>query len=301
MKNIGIFSGVAASAIWGGMYVISKVVLDVVPPFLLLTIRLILGSLTLGIIVALKGGIGFSRQQFLQVIGVGWVGYGVSVSLQFIGTKLSSASNGALVTSSVPAFILLFAALIMHERITARKLLALLISSTGVLVVIDPRTMRLSPELFLGNLSLVAASITWALYSVLVRKVTRNLGTLPVSLVAFWGGFLVTLPGSAWELRNIGVGSITPGVIWGILYLGIISTALAMYLWNTAFAMLDAGVASLTLFAQPVVGAGLGAIFLGEQLTSLFLIGGLLICLGVWLASTGTATSPPSRFSEIRV
>ena len=301
MKNIGILSGIAASAIWGGMYVISKVVLDVVPPFTLLTIRLVLGSLTLGIIIALKGGTGFSRSQFLQVMGVGWVGYGVSVSLQFIGTKLSTASNGALVTSSVPAFILLFAALIMHERITARKLLALLISSIGVLVVIDLRSMRLSPDLFLGNLSLAAASVTWGLYSVLVRKITRNLDTLPVSLVAFWGGFLVTLPGSAWELKNVGIGALTPGVIWGILYLGIISTALAMYLWNYAFATLEAGVASLTLFAQPLVGAGLGALFLGERLTSLFLIGGLLICLGLWLASTGTTITPPSRDSGIPV
>jgi drug/metabolite transporter (DMT)-like permease len=65
----------------------------------------------------------------------------------------------------------------------------------------------------------------------------------------------------------------------------VISTALAMYLWNNAFAKLEAGVASLTFFAQPVVGAGLGALLLGEQLTPLFLLGGALIGMGLWLAS----------------
>jgi drug/metabolite transporter (DMT)-like permease len=72
-------------------------------------------------------------------------------------------------------------------------------------------------------------------------------------------------------------------VIAGVLFLGIISTALAMYLWNTAFALLEAGVASLTFFAQPVVGTALGAYFLGERLTPLFLIGGVLIGLGIYL------------------
>jgi drug/metabolite transporter (DMT)-like permease len=286
MKRIGILSGLAASAIWGGMYVISKVVLNVIPPFTLITMRLILGVLTLWVIIRLKGGVRFTRRQTLQVIGVGWIGYGISIGFQFVGTKLSTASNGSLVTSSVPAFILVFAALIMHEPITTRRLVALVISTLGVLVVIDPRSTRLSSDLFLGNLCLVAASITWALYSVLIRKVTRNLDTLPVSLVAFFGGFLVTIPAGAWEMSTSGMGQITFGVLLGVLYLGIISTALAMYLWNNAFAILEAGVASLTLFAQPVVGAGLGALLLGERLTPLFLIGGVLIGVGMWLATS---------------
>lgn len=286
MNRIGILSGVAASAIWGGMYVVSKVVMEVIPPFTLLTLRLVLGTLTLWIITLFTGGIGFTRKQLLQVLGVGWVGYGVSLGFQFVGTKLSTASNGSLVTSSTPAFVILFAAVILREQITRRKLLALAVSTLGVLAVIDPRSAKISPDFFWGNLSLVAAAITWALYSVLIRKVTRSLDTLRVSLVAFWGGMLVTIPAGWWEISRLGIGEITPGIVWGILFLGIISTALAMYLWNTAFATLEAGVASLTLFAQPVVGAGLAAIFLEEHLNPAFLIGGVLICLGLWLAAS---------------
>lgn len=286
MKRIGILSGIAAAAIWGGMYVVSKVVLEVIPPFALLSLRLILGTLTLWIIVAINGGIDFNRKQMLQVLGVGWVGYGISLGFQFVGTKLSTASNGSLVTSSTPAFVIIFAALILGEKITRRQLIALGIATLGVLAVIDPRTAQLSPNLFLGNLSLVAAAITWALYSVLIRKVTRNLDTLRVSLVAFLGGMIITIPAGWYEISQSGVGVITSGIVWGILYLGIISTALAMYLWNTAFATLEAGVASLTFFAQPVVGAGLGALLLGEKLTPLFLLGGVLIGIGLWLAAS---------------
>ncbi|MDD5467240.1 MAG: DMT family transporter [Anaerolineales bacterium] len=285
IRRFGIWAGLGASAIWGGMYVVSKVVLEVIPPFSLITMRLILGVLTLWIIVSLRGGLHFRRKQALQVIGVGWLGYGVSIGFQFVGTKLSTASNGALITSATPAFILLFAAWLLRERITLQRVIALGASSLGVLVVIDPRSAHLSPEMFWGNISLVAAAVTWALYSVLVRLVTRDLEALPVSLVAFLGGFLVSVPAGAWELSATGIGEITWGVVAGVLFLGIISTALAMYLWNVAFATLEASVASLTLFAQPVVGAGLGAIFLGERLTPLFLLGGALIGFGLWLAT----------------
>ena len=282
---IGVLCGLGAAAIWGGMYVISKVVLDVIPPFTLLSIRLILGITVLWIVIARSGGTGFNHRQTLLALGIGLVGYGVSVGLQFVGTRLSTASNGALVTSATPAFVLPFAAWLLGEKITRQRFIALLISTVGVIAVVDPRTASFSPDLFLGNIILVGAALTWALYSVLVSFATRSLAVLPATMVFFWGGLFISIPAAALELRSIPIGSITPGVILGILYLGVVSTALAMYLWNRAFATLEAGMASLTFFAQPVVGAGLGALFLKEQLSVLFLLGGVLIGVGLWLAS----------------
>jgi drug/metabolite transporter (DMT)-like permease len=120
---------------------------------------------------------------------------------------------------------------------------------------------------------------------VLVRKTTQTLDVLPFTLIAFLGGLPVTLPASAWELSNLGMGEISPGVIGGILFLGVISTALAMVLWNAAFALVDASLASLTFFAQPVVGTLLGWLFLGERITSLFVLGGFLIGLGLIIST----------------
>jgi drug/metabolite transporter (DMT)-like permease len=285
MDWIGLLAGLIAASLWGGMYVVSKVLLDVVPTFTLLTSRLVLGVLTLLPFVLRKPGIDFTRKQWGQVLGVGLIGYGISLSFQFIGTKLSTAANGSLVTSATPAFVLMFAAWILGERVTRLRLAALGLATIGVVIVIDPRNAHLSPSLFWGNLSLVAAALTWALYSVLVRKVTRGLAVLPVSLVCFLGGMLLTTPVAGIEVSIADFGRITPWVILGILYLGVISTGLAMYLWNLAFARLEAGVASLTFFAQPVVGAGLGALLLGEQLSGMFFTGGLLIAAGLLLAA----------------
>ena len=282
---IGLLCGLGAASIWGGMYVVSKVVLDIIPPFSLVTIRLLLGALTLTIVLLFKGFPSISRKQVLQVLAVGFVGYGISLSLQFLGTKLSTAANGSLVTSATPAFVLLFAWLLLGEKITSRRLLALFLATLGVVAVIDPRSARLNPDLFLGNLFLIGAAITWALYSVLVRKVTQSTDILLFSTIAFLGGLPVSVPASAWEISRVGIGEITPAVVAGVLFIGIISTALAMVLWNTAFAYVSASLASLTFFAQPVVGTLLGAFFLGEQITPLFIVGGLLIGMGIVISS----------------
>jgi drug/metabolite transporter (DMT)-like permease len=282
---VGLLCGLGAASIWGGMYVVSKVVLEIIPPFSLVTLRLILGGITLVTVLFIRGFPAISRKQIGQVVGVGFVGYGISLSLQFLGTKLSTAANGSLVTSATPAFVLLFAWLLLKERITVRRLMALFLATLGVIAVIDPRSAQLNPELFLGNLLLIGAAVTWALYSVLVRKVTQNIDVLLFSLVAFLGGLPVVIPAAAWELSMAGMGTITPGIIAGVLFLGIISTALAMVLWNTSFAFVDASVASLTFFAQPVVGTLLGWFFLKETITPLFLLGGLLIGIGLVISS----------------
>ena len=272
----GLLSGLIAASIWGGMYVVSKVVLNVIPPFALLSIRLIMGALTLGIVIYFRNKKAIvnratARIAPTKILLVGFVGYGISLGFQFVGTKLSTASNGSLVTSATPAFVLLFAPFLLGEQTTTRRIIALAIASIGVVAVIDPRTAELSPTLFWGNMSLLAAALTWALYSVLVRKVSQAGDLLTSSAVMLLGGVPSSLLFGLWEIHAQGIGTITWGIIGGLLFLGIVSTAIAMFLWNYAFAKLPAAVASLTFFAQPVVGTLLGWFFLREKITPLFL------------------------------
>ncbi len=300
----GILYGLLAAAIWGGMYVVSDVVLRVIPPFTLLSIRLILGALVLGILYFLRQNtevrltvvtrgdastllappVRLTGRNLGTLIGVGMVGFGISVGAQFVGTDLSTAVNGALITSASPAFILVFAALILREPLTLRRIGAVALATVGVVVIIDPTQVDLSSELFAGNAALALAALTWGLYSVLVRRVSAVIDTTIVTVIAFLGGLLLTIPASVVELQTRSVSAIDVPVAFGILYLGVVSTAGAMWLWNRAFALVDAGTASLTFFAQPLVGALLGAALLGQELTPSRLIGGLLIAIGVLLA-----------------
>lgn len=286
----GLGAGLTAASIWGGMYVVSKVVLGVIPPFALLTLRLVLGAAALGVAIYFRDKRAntkatVTRDFFRTSFMVGVVGYGVSLGFQFVGTKLSTASNGALVTSATPAFVLLFAPFLLGEKATLRRILALLISTVGVVAVIDPRNAELSPSLFWGNMSLLAAALTWALYSVLVRKVSQSADLLWSSTIMLLGGVPSSLLLGIWEIHTQGVGEITWGIVGGVLFLGIVSTAIAMFLWNYAFSELPAAAASLTFFAQPVVGALLGWFFLAESITRLFIAGGILIGIGILIAT----------------
>jgi drug/metabolite transporter (DMT)-like permease len=282
----GLFAGLAAASIWGGMYVVSKVVMEVIPPFTLLAIRLVMGAAVLGLIIYFRRNKVEVTKDFIRKSAlVGFVGYGVSLGFQFVGTDLSTASNGSLVTSATPAFVLLFAPFLLGERATKRGIIALIVSTLGVVAVIDPRNAELSPTLFWGNMSLLAAALTWALYSVLVRKVSKSGDLLISSTVMLLGGIPSSLLFGMWEAQTQVIGEITVGIIGGVLFLGIISTALAMFMWNYAFAELPASVASLTFFAQPVVGTLLGWFFLAEKITPLFLAGGVLIGIGILIAT----------------
>lgn len=281
----GILAGASAAAIWGGMYVVSKVVLEVIPPFSLLVLRLILGAACLAVIHLMTRARFPARRQVLPALAVGVLGFGLSLGLQFVGTRLSTASNAALVTSASPAFMVLFAVPILGERATARRVAALILASVGVVAVIDPTSIRLGIDLLRGNLALLGAALTWGLYSILIRHLSRDMPVLSVSLISFLGGLLLAAPASALELQSMAVGPLT-GWHWaGVLYLGLISTALAMYLWNKSLALLEAGVVSVLFFAQPLVGVSLGAILLGERLGPAFWVGAVCISAGLLLVA----------------
>lgn len=290
----GYLAGLTAAAIWGGMYVVSKVVMEVIPPFALLSSRLLLGIATLLLVAIFIPAKNRSLNDIRNYFFVGVVGYGISLGFQFLGTKLSTASNGSLVTSSTPALVLPFAYLLLREKITRFKIAAILLASLGVLAIIDLRSIDLSSNLFLGNLSLTAAAITWALYSVLVRKFTKSNDIIFATAVMLAGGLPIALPMGVWEYMNQGFGVINVAVILGILFLGIISTALAMFLWNFAFTQISAAQASLTFFAQPLVGTFLGWFFLHETITPLVLAGGGLICIGIYLSSIPDQSASPN-------
>jgi drug/metabolite transporter (DMT)-like permease len=321
-------AGLGAAAIWGGMYAVSKLVLEVVPPFALLSLRLLLGFAVLAAFVLARGGFRLPVRRASAAVAVGAVGYGLSLGFQFVGTKLSTASNGALVTSATPVLVLVFARLILGERIGARRLAAVALACAGVLAVLAPWAGPApaaidgsphDPTHLVGNICLLAAALSWALYSVLVRRLAVSgparaadspasdavsvaslsahaaapapaaadpgPGTLEPTALMLLGGLPSSLILGARELATVGIGPITPPIVAGILFLGVVSTAAAMFLWNYAFAKLPAATASLTFFAQPVVGVLLGWAFLGEAITPLFLAGGALIGAGILLSN----------------
>ena len=278
-RALGVLAGLGAAAIWGGMYVVSKYVLDHVPPFTLVWLRLAIGTAALAaVVLAVRSGprpLGGRDIGLMAVLGaVGMLG---SMNAQFLGTRLSTAANGALITSATPAFMVLFAWPILGERPTHRRVVGLLAATAGVVatIVLDPSFGGLDGA-GLGNLLLVVAALTWALYSVMAGRAARRHPALLTTLYATGFGALFTLPLVDLDFPP------PPAPVWlGVLYLGVVSTAVAFYLWNRSIQLLGAGLPAVLFFAQPIVGGTLGALLLGERLGPGFFVGGGLIVIGV--------------------
>ncbi len=286
-RLLGALCALTATSIWGGMYVVTDVVLEVVPPAVLLVMRYALALLVLGGAFAIRRERSIARRDWGEMALIAFVGFGVSLLAQFGGTELSTAAAGAVITSATPAFIIVFAWPLLREAPAPPKLVGLALATIGVLVVSlgggQPTTQQ-SRDPLLGNLLLIVAAVTWALYTVLARRATRRYSSLAVTLAVTLLGIPIVAPVAALELQARPIGALTPDVIAGILYVGVGSTAIAFYLWNKSFELLDAATASLFFFAQPVVGTLLSAVFLREPLGLAFFAGAALIGLGVLLA-----------------
>lgn len=292
MQYLGALYLTTAAAIWGGMYVASKYVLDYLPPFTLLVIRLAIAGLILGAIAWTRGALRVDRRHRGLLASLGLVGFTMSLGFQFWGTKLSTAHNGGLITSASPAFIVLFAVWLLKERLTWQQLVSLGLATVGVLAVIGPESggEHGGGNLWLGNLCLVGAAITWALYTVMGKLASRHYSALTVTTYATFSGLIFCAPiayATEWSMWSL---EATPALAWwGVAYVGIMSTAVAFYLWNKGFSMMDASPASLFFFAQPLVAAALGGLLLGETLHWYFFVGAALILAGlIWSALTRT-------------
>ncbi|MBV7273795.1 DMT family transporter [Clostridium sp. PL3] len=290
MKNklIGYIYLLLAALIWGGMYVVSKYTLSFVSPITLLWMRYIIAFIVLFITLTISNSkkgykTAIKKKEWLLIVWIGFIGYFVSICLQFIGIKLSDAHTGSLITASTPVFVILFAKFILGEVFTKKKIIALLLATSGVIVVIGLDSMMVKH--FFGNIVLVGAAITWALLSIYVKVATKHLDSLTITTYSIFFALIFTTPFMLYGHENITSIIGNRQLILGVLYIGVLSTAGAFFLWNKGIEMVDTGIGSLFLFFQPVTGAILGWIFLGERLNFGFFIGGFLIVIAVIMAS----------------
>lgn len=277
-----------AASIWGGMYVVSKYVLDFIPPLTLVWLRFIIAFVVLYGILKLaekkqKKKVTLRKKDWLLFAWIGFIGYFISITCQFIGTKLSDAHTGSLVTSATPAFMIIFAALILKEKLTARRLLSTIIATIGVIIVIG-WDIEIG-SYFIGTIILVGAAITWALLSIYVKIASIQFSSLVIITYAIFFSLFFITPFMIWELQAASIGTVNTYVILGVLYLGIVSTAGAFFLWNKGLELLDASIGSLFFFFQPIVGSLLGWLLLNETLNSNFFIGGILIICSVLITT----------------
>jgi len=223
-----------------------------------------------------------AKKDWLLIFLVSLIGNTISIVTQEIGTMLSTAQMGAIITATTPAFMVVFARVILKEDITVKKCLSIILATIGVGVIVGHGGIDLTQQL--GGLFLLLAAVTWALMSVLVKKVPSHYSQIVVTTYSSLIAVILLTPFVIPRLKEMDLSIVVqPTISGGLLYLGIVSTAGGFLLWNKGLQLMNASSGGLFFFFQPIVGTFLGWLLLGETIGLSFWLGSLFIFSGVFI------------------
>lgn len=272
-----------SAAIWGGMFVVVKIAVRYIPPLQLVWLRYLIAIIVLLLFSLLKKekwSINLSDIRLILLIG--FIGNAVSIVAQETGTWLSNAQSGAVITSSTPTFMLLFAWWLLKEKLTRTDVISIIMATIGVVCIVGVHFE--GKNVLLGILLLTLAALSWALMSILIKKLSSTYSSLQITIMSISVALIVLSPFVIYDQQIISnIDFLNPSVFFCLGYLGVISTSLAFVMWNRGLQLVSAGHSGLYFLIQPIVGTILGWLFLKEPLSLGFLVGGFLIGTSVWL------------------
>lgn len=280
----GIFLTLAAS-VWGGMFVAVKIAVEYIPPIPLVWMRYIVAFIVLAaVVVYQRENLKIARKDIALLLSIGVIGHTISIVTQEYGTMFSSAQMGSVITSATPAFMLIFAAWLLKEKMTVRKILSIILATVGVILIAGVDSMDMSKQL--GAFCSTVAALTWALMSVMLKLIPSRYSPLQINFYAVLTAIICLTPVNLPIVSALPWDKILqPEIIGCVVYMGAISTSIAFLLWNKGLLLMEAGASGLFFFFQPIVGTFLGWLILDEQITFSFWIGSLLIFIGVFLVT----------------
>jgi drug/metabolite transporter (DMT)-like permease len=270
---------------WGANFVLAGPVLADLPPLWAAAIRFLLGA---GLMVAIARRQGqallpLARRHWASYLLLAVVGIAAFNLLFFRAMQTTSADNGALIMATNPLLTTLLAALALGERTSARQLAALPVALAGVAVVVShgdiDRLLKL--QLAEGDLLMLAANLTWAVFNVSSRRfMPQGSPVANNALMMVAGASLLLLAALAGD-AHFALPGLKAGAALLIMALG--GTVLAYLFWGMGIRQLGAGRTSLFLNLVPVFAMLVGSVF-GELPTAAQIAGGLLVLAGVMAA-----------------
>ncbi len=278
---------------WSGSWTFGKLGVTAVPPFELSTIRFaIAGLLMLAIARALKAPLGLERWPLLAVAGFfGIFGYN---ALVFFALTIAPASDGALIVPTINPVLTVVFATFIGERLTANKVAGLALATVGAILVIAAATsLTFTGQRLVADLLYLGGAAAWTVYATLGAITTRHGSPLGVTAIACLVGAAMLFPLGFLEKGYTDVPS-WPLFAWlDIAYLVIFATTVGFVLFYWAIRRFGAGMASMVSYLVPIFALAQAVIILGEQPAPLEIVGGVVILVGVRVATlTMSARSP---------
>ncbi len=292
-KYWGHFWAFVTVAIWGSTFVFTKMLLlNGLSPAQIFTLRFIIAYLLL---LAFELT---TRWQSFRLFSNSWRDELVMLSLGISGGSVyfltenaamlyTTATNTSLIDCSCPLFALILVAFAYRKRarLPRMQVTGSLLACAGMAaVVLNGRfVLHLSP---IGDMLAFGACLCWAVYSLLMKAVTERYSTFFITRKVFFYGLVTILPYYLLfpdfpPLHAI----LSSQVLWNLLFLSVIASMVCFLIWNWVIHQLGAVVATNWVYFNPVTTILFAWWLLHEQITPWFLLGTILIIVGMYLTS----------------
>ncbi|WRS26274.1 DMT family transporter [Oscillospiraceae bacterium MB08-C2-2] len=295
-KSLAYLFLIITTSAWGSLYVVSKYLLTSVEPFTVLFARYLTSGIVLYILYKKKNPQKIERQDIKWIVFIGVVGYFVTMSAQLVGTKLLGASLASLLNALNPISMIIFALVFLKEKITLTKIISVTSAIIGVYIILGG---GIQGGAVLGVIACLLAVVSWSLTSIFAKKLSAKYEPMTITAHGVLVAFVCTIPFTAYELATgPQTNLLQPGTLLGLLYLGLVCTALTNVLWNKSLSMIEAGRCALFYPLQPMVAALLGFFFLHESIGLTFILGAALILGGVIFSVVADRKQPVPDMQE---
>jgi drug/metabolite transporter (DMT)-like permease len=282
--------------LWASYPAAIKLALRDMPPLVLAALRCTIASLFL-VTILLRSGADTTRAlapgalRAFFVLGV--VGIYVSTQGSYLAIALSTASNIILLQAASPVMVSLGARFYLGERLHRMQWLGVVVSASGVLLVItNGRWLRLRPEdVHAGDLLNPVTLAGWSAFTVYSKRVLATYTPAMVTTGAYIAGTLLIIPTAIVTAPLFPAPRFGSPVAWMVVVYQAVFGAVAHVLWSRAIHVVGPSRAAVFMNVQPLIGLVLAALLLREQIGFWQLAGGGCVLAGVAL-TTQARTRP---------
>jgi drug/metabolite transporter (DMT)-like permease len=285
-------------ALWAVNYLVARRAPGVIPPHLLALLRWGLAGCAFAL--GARAELWTQRQHLLRdwkhYLVLGTLGMWICGAWVYVGARTTTALNISLIYALCPVLIAAASAAWLKERLSRWQVLGIVIALSGVLhVVLKGEWAGLAGVQWVaGDLWILAATVSWAGYSLLLKKWPSPLSPAGRLAAISLAGVLVLLPFALWEAAS----SATPVLTAAGLSLAVVAAVFPGYLAYLAYSVmqreLGAARVSVVLYLGPLYAAALGWLVLDEALHPFHAVGMLLVLPGIYLVTRKSGKSDPS-------
>lgn len=282
IKMKGHLLGLFTVLIWGTTFISTKILLNDFQPVEILFFRFVMGFVALFIAYPRR----MKRTNWKQEIcfaGAGLAGVTLYYLFENIALTYTMASNVSVIMSTSPFFTAIISCIIAKgkEKLKVPFVIGFLIAMTGVYMVsFGGDSMHINLN---GDFLAIGAAITWACYSLIVKKIGEfGYNILLVTRKIFAYGLLFIIPALFFFDFKLNLSRFTnPVYAFNIIYLGLGASALCFVTWNTAVKLLGPVKTSIYIYLNPATTVVASMLILKERLTPIAWCGVLFTMLGL--------------------